>query len=104
MLKQGEYDVWAYGIEAHVMSVDPECWQIIQGGDKKLVIIVDDKEEAKPLSTYTEADFKRAEKNLKSMKLITSGLSSSDKRKFLSSKISQAKWVALEKIYQYLRR
>ena len=81
------------------MFVDPECWHIIQGGDKKLVIIVDDKEEAKPLSTYIEADFKRAEKNFKAMKLITSGLSSFDKRKILSSRTAQTKWVALEKIY-----
>ena len=61
MLKQGEYDVWASEMEAHVMSVDAQCWKLIKGGDEKIVIIMGDKEIAKPLVDYKEPDFKFVE-------------------------------------------
>ena len=56
MLKPGEYDVWASKIEAHVMSIDAQCWKIILEGDEKIIEIMARKEEAKPLASYKEED------------------------------------------------
>ena len=100
MLKVGEYDVWASEMEAHVMSIDSQCWKIIKGGDEKITVIVEGKEETKPLSSYKEDDFKVAEKNFKDLKFVMSGLGQTDKRKILSSKTFKEKWDPLEKIYQ----
>ena len=95
----GEYDVLAFEMKAHVMSIDAQCWKIIQGGDETITILVEGKEEAKPLASYKEDDFKVAEKNFKALKFVMSGLGQTDKRKVLSSKTVKEKWDALEKIY-----
>ena len=100
MLKMGEYDVWAIEMEAHVMSIDAQCQKIIKGGDEKITVLVDGKEEGNPLSTYKKDDFKHEEKNFKALKFVMSGLGQTDKRKMFSSKNAKEKWDALEKIYQ----
>ena len=53
-----------------------------------------------PIKDYTEADYKKVEKNSKVLKLITNGLSATEKRKVLSSLTMKDKWDALEKLYQ----
>ena len=87
-------------MEAHVMSIDAQRWKIILGEDEKITEIMAGKEEAKPLTSYKEEDFKVAEKNFKALKFVMSGLGQTDKRKVLSSKTAKEKWNALEKICQ----
>ena len=100
MLKQGEYDVWATEMNAHVMSIDAQCWKIIMVGDEKISMKVGEKEIEKPLASYEEVDFKVTEKNFKVLKFVISGLGPSDKKKVLSSKTVNEKRDALEKIHQ----
>ena len=86
-------------MEAHVISIDAQCWKIIIRGDEKITEIVARKEEAKSLALYKEEDFKVAEKNFKALKFVMRGLGPTDKKKMLSSKTVKEKWDALEKIY-----
>ena len=94
MLKKGEYYVWASEIQTHIMAVDGECWKLIMKGPHKF-----ETADKKPLSIedYTEADYKKAEKNSKALKLITNGLSATDKRKVISSLTAKDKCDTLEK-------
>ena len=73
------------------MSIEAQCWKIIIGGDKKITMIIVGKEEAKPLASYIEEDYKVAAKNLKTLKFIMSGLNATTKRKVLSSKSAMEK-------------
>ena len=57
-------------------------------------------EKPAPLSAFSDDDWKRDEKNNKALKLLTSGLDNSDRRKVLGSPSAKEKWDALAKIYQ----
>ena len=63
LLKQGEYDVLAMEMNAHVISIDAQCWRIFMCGDEKINMNVAEKEVEKPLASYKEADFKVVGKN-----------------------------------------
>ena len=52
------------------------------------------------LSTFSADDWKKNEKNNKALKLLTSGLDNSDRRKVLGSPSTKEKWNTLAKIYQ----
>ena len=51
------------------------------------------------IEDLSEALLKELEKNHKALRLLTSGLGESDKRKILSSLTAKEKWDALEKIH-----
>ena len=97
MLKKGEYDVWASEMQTHIMAVDGECCKLIMKGPHKLEPAY---KKHLFIEEYIEADYKKAEKNSKALKLITNGLSATDKRTVLSSLTAKDKWDVLEKLCQ----
>ena len=97
ILKVGEYDLWAQEFETHVRSIDGELWKIITSGDLQVT-----QNNGKPVAftSFTAEDWTKDEKNMKALKLLTSGLDNSDRRKVLGSLSAKDKWDALVKIYQ----
>ena len=81
LLKKGKYDVWASEMQTHIMVVDGECWKLIMKGPHKIEVV-----DKKPLSIedFTKADYKKAEKKSKALKLITNGLSATKKGRFFN--------------------
>ena len=53
-----------------------------------------------PFRAFTVNDLTKDEKNMRVLKLLTSGLDNSDKRKVLENITAKEKWDALAKIYQ----
>ena len=92
ILKSREYDLWAQEMQTLVRSIDGECWKIITEGD--LVVTMADSKPV-PFNLYTAEDYTKDEKNNKALKLVTSGLSKSNRRKVLGSATAKDKWDAL---------
>ena len=84
-------------MQTHVRSIDGECWKIIINGDLK---VTQANNKPVPFELHSVEDYKKDEKNNKALKLVTSGLSQSDRRKVLASDTAKEKWDALAKIYQ----
>ena len=78
-------------------SIDGELWKIIINGDLP-VTQVNNKHVA--FNAFSVDDWSRDEKNMKALKLLTSGLDNSDRRKVLGSHSAKEKWDTLAKIYQ----
>ena len=84
-------------MKTHVKSIDGECWRIIKEGN---LAIVDAHNEEIKEENFTEIEYKKDQKNHIAIKLITTGLSSSDRRKVLAYRTAKEKWDELEKIYR----
>ena len=84
-------------MQTHMRSIDGECWKIITEGDLSVTMA---NSKPVPFNLYTVEDYTKDEKNNKALKLVTSGLSQSDRRKVLGSATAKDKWNALAKIYQ----
>ena len=97
ILKAGEYDLWAQEFETHVRSIDRELQKIITTRD---LLVTQNNGKSVPLGSFTAEDWTKDEKNNKALKLLTSGLDNSDRRKVLESPSTKEKWDALAKIYQ----
>ena len=97
LLKRGEYDKWIKKMETHIRSVDPQLWRIIKNGD---IPITDGNEVIVPEDNYDENDHKKEEKNHRAIKIIESGLSSTDETKVASFLTARDKWNALGRIHQ----
>ena len=97
ILKAGEYDLWAQEFETHVRSIDGELWKIITTRD---FLVTQNNGKHVPFGSFTDEDLTKEENNNKALKLLTSGLNNSDRRKVLRSPSAKEKWDALAKIYQ----
>ena len=75
-------------MKTHVKSIDGECWRIIKEGN---LSIVDTHNEEIREEKFTKIEYKKDEKNHLAIKLITTGLSSSDRIKVLACKTSKEK-------------
>ena len=78
-------------------SIDGELWKIITMGDLQVT-----QNNGKPIAfnSFTAEDLGKDEKNMKALKLLTSGLDNSDRRKVLGSLSAKDKCDALAKINQ----
>ena len=76
ILKAGEYDLWTQEFKIRVRSIDGELQKIIISGDLAIT-----KVDGKPIpfSAFSADDWSRDEKNIKALKLLTSGLDNFDR-------------------------
>ena len=78
-------------------SIDGGMWKIITTGD---LYVTQNNAKLVSFTSFTTEDLGKNEKNMKALKLLTSGLDNSDRRKVLGSLSAKDKWDALDKIYQ----
>ena len=78
-------------------SIDRELWKIIINGNLPVTQL---NNKPIPFNSFSVDDWSKYEKNMKALKLLTSGLDNSDRRKVLGSETAKEKWDALAKIYQ----
>ena len=76
--------------------IDGELWKIIINGDLPITQVNN-----KPVAfnAFSADDWSRDEKNMKELKLLTSGLDNSNRRNVLGSIIAKEKWDASAMIY-----
>ncbi|CAM8975462.1 unnamed protein product [Rhodiola kirilowii] len=98
-LKPGEYETWTVRFEAHVMAMDGEVWQIIEQGQQH-IYLDDTQTELKPRVLYDTADYKKLEKNARTLKVLHSTLEPGDLKKVIQFKDPSDIWDSLKKIYE----
>ncbi|XP_074266866.1 uncharacterized protein LOC141590156 [Silene latifolia] len=95
------YGLWKNMMTHYIKGHDWECWKIVQKGPNKIMVLSSEGvAHEKNEDDYTEADYKKAEKNSKAMTLLQNGISLTEFDRFSSCTSAKEIWDSLELAYE----